>query len=72
MYAVILEIIVLFVWAAFLQRIFANLRRNSEAKENTQLYHEKKLVNLKKQLYEIRRRGKTEAGETQETETRQA
>lgn len=66
MYALILEIIVLFVWAAFLQRIFVNLKRNSKVKENTQIYHEKKLSNLEKQLYEIRRRKETEATETRE------
>lgn len=62
MYAVILEIIVLFVWAAFLHRIFINLNRNSRHKEHTQIYHEKKLLDLEKQMYEIRRRRR----ETQE------
>ena len=69
MYAVILEIIVLFVWAAFLQRIFVNLKRNSRVKQNTQSYHEKKLSNLEKQVYEIRRRRKeTEDGKTEKAE----
>lgn len=67
MYALLLELIVLFVWAAFLTRIFANLRRNREVKENTQLYHERKLSNLEKELYEIRRLRETQTGKEAET-----
>jgi hypothetical protein len=49
----------------FLTRIFVNLKRESEIRNNTHKYYSKKIFNLNKEVDELRKRreGKTQGGE---------
>jgi hypothetical protein len=73
MYALICEIIFFITWGGFLHRLFKNLNNRSTGKDQIQAYHKRKLLNIEKEIYEIRGRKRTpeETGPWRDPETRE-
>lgn len=52
MYALLCLGFFLFTWTIFLYRILVNVRRENEIKRNNQEYYRRKILKLKKEVYE--------------------